>query len=109
MHEPKLLTGQFDKATGRAPVVPRPCALSAHHEWSSGQSFLLAARLREAENRVSRGKQVVARQRECVASIARPPVPSATALLNTYEKSLTLFEEDFAVVHADIIRHQQQQ
>jgi hypothetical protein len=41
----------------------------------------------------SRGKQIVARQREIVAGIAGPVVPSATELLND-ESSLTLFEED---------------
>ena len=64
---------------------------------------LTAAHLRsarlvwEADRRVGRARQIVARQRDLVARVGEQ-VPIAVALLHTFERSLALFEEVLAGV-----------
>ncbi|WP_454624857.1 hypothetical protein [Bradyrhizobium cenepequi] len=66
------------------------------------RSLVLAQRIRDAEFRVERGRQIVARQRELAVNCAGTAGVSATTLLETYEKVLEQFE-----VHLDnlISRH----
>jgi hypothetical protein len=98
MSTPNLLMDRLADVAGRVPV-PSP-----RHQRPTRQSLLLAARLREAESRVSRGKLIVARQREIVAAIDEPLVPFAAELLDTYEVTLALFEERFAVLQRNAAR-----
>jgi uncharacterized protein (DUF1697 family) len=49
----------------------------------------------EAERRVDRGRQIVARQRELVAKLGEQ-FPIAVTLLKSFERSLALFEEVLA-------------
>jgi hypothetical protein len=52
-------------------------------------------RVSEAERRVDRGRQIVARQRELVAKLGEQ-FPIAVTLLKNFERSLALFEEVLA-------------
>src|SRR5215472_10075333 len=57
-------------------------------------------RVSEAERRVDRGRQIVARQRELVAKLGEQ-FPIAVTLLKNFERSLALFEEVLATHQRD--------
>src|SRR5262245_27039372 len=61
-------------------------------------AYLRAPRsLAEIEQRIDRGRQIVARQRELVARVGER-IPSAVTLLKTFESTLALFERARAVL-----------
>jgi hypothetical protein len=73
--------GMLEREVGRAPIAAH--LRSARLVW-------------EAERRVGRARQIVARQRDLVARVGEEEVPIAVALLQTFERSLALFEEALA-------------
>jgi len=56
-----------------------------------------APRSTEIEQRIDRGRQIVARQRELVARVGER-FPAAVTLLKTFENTLALFERTHAVL-----------
>jgi hypothetical protein len=72
--------GMLEREVGRAPIAAH--LRSARLVW-------------QAERRVGRARQIVARQRDVVARVGEQ-VPIAVALLQTFERSLALFEEVLA-------------
>ena len=79
-----------------ARVVERQVGLAAMVTYLSYSGDLVS----EAERRVDRGRQIVARQRELVAKLGEQ-FPIAVTLLKSFERSLALFEEVLATHQRD--------
>ena len=83
-----LLAGMNDSEARVAERQVGPAAMVTYLSYSGD-------RVSEAERRVDRGRQIVARQRELVAKLGEQ-FPIAVTLLKSFERSLALFEEVLA-------------